>query len=197
MRSRPRAAQRNPNLAKLGDLKRLFAVLDRASRRKFNLYITEYGYETNPPDTENGVSMEQQNRYLQQSAYIVWATQRVKLFSQYLWRDDNELNGFQTGLIATTARRSRRWPSFPNPFFIDVSKGRRKAVIWGQVRPDGVGSVRVLQQRGGAAFTPFLTLGLDRLGYFSARRSLPRNSNYRFEYQRAGQTFSSDTIHVS
>ena len=50
VRSRPRQRQRNPNLAKLGDLKRLFAVLDRASRRKFNLYITEYGYETNPPD---------------------------------------------------------------------------------------------------------------------------------------------------
>jgi hypothetical protein len=197
VRSRPRQRQPNPNLAKLGDLKRLFRVLDRASRRKYNLYITEYGYETNPPDFKNGVSMEQQNRWLQESAYVVWATKRVKLMSQYLWRDDNELNGFQTGLIGNDGSPKPSLASFPNPFFIDLSKGRRKSVIWGQVRPDGVGSVRVLQQRGGAAFTTFLTLGLDRLGYFSARRSLPRNSNYRFEYQRGGQTISSDTVHVS
>jgi hypothetical protein len=197
VRSRPRQRQSNPNLAKLGDLKRLFAVLDRASRRRFNLYITEYGYETNPPDGKNGVSVTQQNRYLQESAYVVWATKRVKLFSQYLWRDDNELNGFQTGLLNNDFSPKPSLASFPNPFFIDLAKGRRKAVIWGQVRPDGVGSVRVLQQRGGAAFTPFLTLALDRLGYFSARRSLPRNSNYRFEYQRGGQTISSDTVHVS
>ena len=120
MRSRPRQRQRNPNLAKLGDLKRLFAVLDRASRRKFNLYITEYGYETNPPDTKNGVSMEQQNRYLQESAYVVWATKRVKLFSQYLWRDDNELNGFQTGLIGNDGAPKPSLASFPHPFFIYV-----------------------------------------------------------------------------
>jgi hypothetical protein len=127
----------------------------------------------------------------------VWAAKRVKLFSQYLWRDDKELNGFQTGLLNNDGSAKPSLASFPNPFFIDLAKGRKKAVIWGQVRPDGVAQVRVLQQRGGAAFTPFLTLNLDRLGYFSARRSLPRNSNYRFEYQRGGRTISSDTLHVS
>jgi hypothetical protein len=197
VRSKPRAHQPNPNLAKLGDIKRLLGVLDRASRRKYNLYITEYGYETNPPDGKNGVSLAQQNRYLQESAYVVWAAKRVKLFSQYLWRDDRELNGFQTGLLNNDGSAKPSLASFPNPFFIDLAKGRRKAVIWGQVRPDGVRQVRVLQQRGGGAFTTFLTLNLDRLGYFSARRSLPRNSNYRFEYQRGGQTHSSDTVHVS
>jgi hypothetical protein len=197
VRSRPQAHQRNPNLAKLGDIKRLLGVLDRASHRRFNLYISEYGYETNPPDFKNGVSRTQQNRYLQESAYVVWAARRVKLFSQYLWRDDKELNGFQTGLLTNDGSAKPSLASFPHPFFIDLAKGRRKAVIWGQVRPDGVSQVRVLQQRGAAAFTPYLTLNLDRLGYFSARRSLPRNSNYKFDYQRGGQTFTSDTFHVS
>jgi hypothetical protein len=70
-------------------------------------------------------------------------------------------------------------------------------VIWGQVRPDGVSAVQVFRQVGGGSFTPFLTLGLRSRGYFVARRSLAPNSNYFYEYQRGGQTFRSDTMHVS
>jgi hypothetical protein len=55
----------------------------------------------------------------------------------------------------------------------------------------------VLQQKGRGAFTRLLTARLDRLGYFSAKRSLPRNSNYKFTYTRGGQTVTSDTFHVS
>jgi hypothetical protein len=197
VRERPDQPQRNPNLAKLGDLKRLFSVLDRASHRRYNLYITEYGYETSPPDGRNGVSPALQSRYLQQSAYIAWSTPRVKLLTQYLWRDDSVNSGFQTGLHFFSGAPKPALGTFPNPFFIDTRKGRGKAVIWGQVRPDGVGSVRVLQQRGGGSFAPFLTLNLDGRGYFSARKSLPRNSSYRFEYQRGGQTIQSDVIRVS
>jgi hypothetical protein len=197
VRERPDQAQRNPNLAKLGDLKRLFRALDRASGRRFNLYITEYGYETNPPDRRNGVSPALQSRYLQQSAYIAWSTPRVKLLTQYLWRDDRNNSGFQTGLHFANGVAKPAFTTFPHPFFIDTKKGRSRAVIWGQVRPDGVSSVRVLQQRGSGSFTQLLTLSLDGRGYFSARRSLPRNSNYRFEYQQGGQTVSSDVAHVS
>ncbi|MDX6697428.1 MAG: hypothetical protein QOE65_825 [Solirubrobacteraceae bacterium] len=197
VRERPDQPQRNPNLAKLGDLRRLFAVLDRSSGRRFNFYITEYGYETNPTDARNGVSPALQSRYLQQSAYIAWATPRIKLHSQYLWRDDGAVSGFQTGLFFTNGSPKPSLSTFPHPFWIDTKRGRTRAVIWGQVRPDGVSSVQVFRQVGGGAFTPFLTLRLASRGYFSARRSLVRGSNYYYEYQRGGQTFRSDTMHVS
>jgi hypothetical protein len=197
VRERPDQPQRNLNLAKLGDLRRLFAVLDRASGRRFNFYITEYGYETNPTDARNGVSPALQNRYLQQSAYIAWSTPRIKMHSQYLWRDDGAVSGFQTGLHFSNGSPKPSLNSFPHPFWVDTKRGRSRAVIWGQVRPDGVGTVRVFQQTGGGAFTPMLTLGISSRGYFAARRALPRNSNYYFEYSRGGQTFRSDTMHVS
>jgi hypothetical protein len=196
VKERPDQPQRNPNLAKLGDLKRLFGVLDRAAGRRFNLYITEYGYETSPPDRRNGVSPALQSRYLQQSAYIAWSTPRVKLLTQYQWRDDKALSGFQTGLHFSNGSAKPALATFPNPFFIDTKKGRGRAVIWGQIRPDGASNVRVLQQRGRAAFTQLFAPRPDGRGYFSARRSLPANSNYKFEYQRGGQTFTSDTVHV-
>jgi len=202
VREKPTQPQRNPNLAKLGDLKRLFGVLDRAAKpTRYKLYMTEYGYETNPPDAKNGVSPAKQAKYLQQAAYIAWSTPRVKLITQYQWRDDpplptGEIQGFQTGLLFNDNQPKPSLAFFANPFFIDTSKGRKRAVIWGQVRPDGVSGVRVLRQVGGGAFAPFLTLGTDSRGYFSSRRSLQRNTNYRFEYQRGGQTISSDVVHV-
>jgi Cellulase (glycosyl hydrolase family 5) len=197
VKERPNQPQRNPNLAKLGDLKRLFGVLDKVSHRRFNLYITEYGYETNPPDRRNGVSPALQSKYLQQAAYIAWSTPRVKMFSQFQWRDDAALSGFQTGLHFNNDSAKPSFNSFPHPFFVDTSKGRGRAVIWGQVRPNGVRSVQVLQQKGRSAFKRLLTANLDRLGYFSARRSLPRNSSYKFTYSQGGTTVTSDTFHVS
>ena len=197
VKQRPDQPQRNPNLAKLGDLKRLFRTLDRASGRRYQLWITEYGYETFP-DFKNGVSEALQSRYLQQAAYIVWATPRVKLYSQYLWRDDAAPSGFQTGLHFNSGSPKVALGTFPHPFWIDTKRGRNRARIWGQVRPDGVSSVRVLQGlNGGTPSTVFLTLPVDSRGYFTAVRRLPRNSNYNYQYTRGGQTFTSDTMHVS
>jgi len=197
VRQRPDQPQRNPNLAKMGDLPRLFGVLDRVSGRRFNFYITEYGYETNPTDRRNGVSPALQSRYLQQSAYIAWATPRIKLYSQYLWRDDGVDSGFQTGLFFINGVAKPSLATFPHPFWIDTKRGRNRAVIWGQVRPDGVRSVRVFRQLRGAAFRPFLTLPLRSRGYFATQRALARGSNYFFEYVRGGVIFRSDTMHVS
>ena len=196
VKRRPDQPERNPNLAKLGDLARLFRVLDRASGRRFNVYISEYGYETFP-DFRNGISEALQAKYLQQAAYIAWSTPRIKLFSQYLWRDDLSPGGFQTGLHFGDGRPKQSFGSFPHPFWIDTKRGRNRSRIWGQVRPDGVGSVRIFQQVGGGAFTQFLTLPTDSRGYFTAVRGLPANSNYFFEYDRGGQRFRSDTMHVA
>jgi hypothetical protein len=198
VRERPTQPQRNPNLAKLGDMRRLTRVLDRltrtrriiAPRRRFNLYINEYGYETNPPDRRNGVTLGQQNAFLQQAAYIAWSTPRVKQFSQYLWRDDRPRNGqtagFQTGLNTFDGQPKPAVATFPHPIFID----QRRGLLWGQVRPGGAHQVRILRQVGGS-FQPFATVNTDGLGYFT-RGGLPRASNYQFEYTHNGQTFRSD-----
>lgn len=204
VRERPTQPQRNRNLAKLGDLRRLFGVLDRltrtrriiAPRRRFNLYLTEYGYETNPPDRRNGVSPRLQSKYLQWSAYIAWATPRVKLWTQYLWRDDGfnngQLIGFQTGLLTFAGVPKPALFTFPHPIFIDKRRGR-SPVLWGQVRPGGAHRVRILRALRGRPFVPWRTRRTDRRGYFAIRGSLARNSRYQFQYTRNGQTFTSDT----
>ena len=74
----------------------------KATTRRFNLYIDEFGYQTNPPDKAAGISLTQQDQWLQRGAYQAWRNPRVKLFSQYLWRDEprslnSTFGGWQSG----------------------------------------------------------------------------------------------------
>jgi hypothetical protein len=205
VRERPTQPQRNPNLAKLGDLPRLFGVLDATTRsgrigapgRRFNLYITEYGYETNPPDRAHGVSLQTQSKYLQESAYIVWKTPRVKLITQYLWRDDafsfaGHAQGFQTGLRFANNVAKPSLFTFPHPIFVDQAS----RTLWGQVRAGGAHRVQVFRQVGRGAFVPWRSVQTDGLGYFRIRGGLVRNSNYFFRYIHNGLMSQSDYAHA-
>jgi hypothetical protein len=205
VRERPDQPQRNPNIAKLGDLRRLFGVLDRVTRsgrivapgRRFGLYITEYGYETNPPDRRYGVSLTKQDQYLQQAAYIAWATPRVKLITQYLWRDDGlfngQLHGFQTGLNFSNGVPKPSLAHFPSPIFID-QRGRIP-LLWGQARPGGSHQVTIFRQVGRGRFVRWRTRRTDSRGYFAIRGRLTRNSNYYFQYTH-GFPFQSGYAHA-
>ena len=72
----------NPDVdaAQFGDLKRLFTAIDKLRARKRismskTIHLTEFGYETSPPDPASGISTALQTRYLQQAAYIAWRHQ--------------------------------------------------------------------------------------------------------------------------
>ena len=57
----------DPDEAQFGDLRRLFRVLDRLRARKRlrvsgNIHLTEFGYQTSPPDRAVGISLSQQTR---------------------------------------------------------------------------------------------------------------------------------------
>ena len=87
--------------ADLGSLKRVERLIDRLQRlgrlrgttTQLNLWLDEYGYQTNPPDRLRGVSPGAQDRYLQQAAYIAWRDPRVMLLAQYLWQDEPVAGG--------------------------------------------------------------------------------------------------------
>jgi hypothetical protein len=209
LKARPDQHNPSKNGAKLGDIKRLLGVIDAVTkkrrilppRRRFDLYFTEYGYESNPPETRYGVPPETMSRYLQWSAYLVWKAARVKMIGQYLWRDDplieGTLKGFQSGLHYADGTPKPALASFPHPFYIDRSRGRRRAVVWGQVRPDGVRTATVFRQIGTAPYKPWLTAKLDSYGYFSATRALARNSNYFYSFRLPdGTTQTSDVLHA-
>jgi Cellulase (glycosyl hydrolase family 5) len=213
VKARPDQTTPNKNLAKLGDLGRFFRAMDKLTRahrmrapgNRFGLYLTEYGYETNPPDARFGVTPDQQRDYLAQSAYIVWKTPRLKLITQYLWRDDKltihgRLAGFQSGLLYADNTPKPSLAAFPSPFFIDTKRGAARARLWGQVRPDAGHVVQVLVRAPRAAsFTPFASnVSTDARGYWSLVKAVSRGANYKFTYTAAdGSTATSSAFHVA
>jgi putative glycosyl hydrolase len=92
-------------LGNIGDLIRLVTQLYGNKR----IWITEYGYQTNPPDVLYGVSYAKQAAYLTQAFAIARANPRIDMMLWFLLRDDPNLNGWQSGLL--TARGAKK-PAF-------------------------------------------------------------------------------------
>jgi hypothetical protein len=87
-------------------------VLDREIRRLYGpkrIWITEYGYQTRPPNDVFGVTRAQQAAYLRQSYAIARRHPRIDMFVWFLLKDDTRAAGWQSGFL--TARGARK-PSF-------------------------------------------------------------------------------------
>jgi hypothetical protein len=76
------------------------------------IWITEYGYETNPPDTIFGVSWPKQAAYLRQAFAIVRANPRIDMMLWFLLRDDPNVNGWQSGLITVGGKKKPSFAAF-------------------------------------------------------------------------------------
>ena len=76
------------------------------------IWITEYGYQTNPPDTIVGVSWAKQALYLKQAFAIARANPRIDLMLWFLLVDDPNPDGWQSGLITTSGKHKPSFAAF-------------------------------------------------------------------------------------
>ena len=87
----------------LGNIGALIREETRLFGRK-PLWITEYGYQTDPPDPFFGVSWTKQAVYLRQAYEIAHANPRIDLFTWFLLDDSPSLDGWQSGLRTVKKR---------------------------------------------------------------------------------------------
>jgi hypothetical protein len=216
----PNEAQVHVDNASIGDLARLKATLDGTQRAgglrkagggKFGLYFTEWGYQTMPPDSTRGVSLAKQSRYLQQGAYVAYRDPRVKLLTQYEWRDEpvrrsksDRYSGWQSGLRFRDDRAKPSLRTFANPFFIDQKPGSRAARLWGQVRPGITHEVTVQRRKAGSTrWTKVRVITTNGDGYWTLNQTVSATTDYRFRWQpqdpygaNAGPLRTSDVLRV-
>jgi hypothetical protein len=105
-------------------------------RRSFGpkpVWLTEYGYQTNPPDTFLGVAPRKQATMLSLAAMRAWRLPRVTMLIQYLYRDEPVLSRFQSGLVFADDRWKPSRQGFQLPFAQMARRGEQ-AVLWGQIR---------------------------------------------------------------
>ena len=95
----------------LGDIDTLISEVTSLYGRK-PLWITEYGYQTKPPDDIFGVSWEKQAQYLRQAFEIARANPRIDLFTWFMLKDSPSPESWQSGLITTDGRKKPAFAVF-------------------------------------------------------------------------------------
>ena len=95
-------------LANIGDLTKLLGQL----YGKKKLWITEYGYQTRPPDRLFGVSWIKQARYLTQAYRIARRNPRITMMLWFLLKDEGRLGGWQSGLFTARGRKKPAYDAF-------------------------------------------------------------------------------------
>ena len=98
-----------PTAITLGNFDTLVTELNRLYGKRVRMWITEYGYQTNPPDRIAGVTPSKQAAYLTQAVAFARRHPQIDLFLWFLLRDEDRLDGWQSGL--TTVGGARK-PSF-------------------------------------------------------------------------------------
>ena len=123
------------------------------------VWLTEYGYQSNPPDQFLGVPLDRQARLVSLAAMRAWKLPRVTMLFQYLYRDEIVLSRFQTGLIHANDRPKPSLQGFRLPF-AQMRRSGARAVVWGQIRNGPGRKAYRLEVLRGNKWTP---LGPDRL----------------------------------
>jgi hypothetical protein len=161
----------DPNFLALGNLGRLERALDGFFRTydvpvRIPIYLTEYGYQTDPPDPYSVISTSQQAAYLNAADYMAWRDPRVRSVAQFLLydarpdrrykpRDFSYWDTFQTGLLFANGRAKPAYAAYRLPIWLPSAHVRRgsRVFVWGQLRSaprTGAPQQALIQWRGGS-----------------------------------------------
>jgi hypothetical protein len=164
----------------MASLERLLQLVGRTFPQA-RIWLTEYAYQTNPPDAY-GVSPADQARFVGEAARRVYLAPKVDMLIHYLYRDEPELGRWQSGLETVQGDPKPALSATMLPL-AQVTRRGTKTTIWGQVRP-GDGRQRYVLQRwtsgrwvgvGGTART-------NARGYLSRTTTAPKGAQLRLWY---------------
>jgi hypothetical protein len=149
---------RSRNDVTIGVLGRLNHALARAGRtgairRNMPIWLTEFGIQSKP-DPYVGVSEQRQAEFRSISELLAYRNPRVRVFSQYLMRDDaprsgsrrQRYSGFESGLRHSNGRAKRAYEGYR--LALVAKRGYSRVFLWGVVRPHHGRDVLTIQYRG-------------------------------------------------
>ncbi|HTX46160.1 MAG TPA: hypothetical protein VMD48_07780 [Solirubrobacteraceae bacterium] len=196
--------------ADFASLPKLIATLDRAqqvygSSKRFSIWSTEFGYNTNPPRAEEA-SPAVASGLLNWSEYLTWLNPRIRSYDQYQLVDPptSPDSQFDTGLEFSSGKPKAVYAAFRMPIWLPHTGFSPGAAIevWGCVRParfagldtHAVQYARIEFARGTSTrFTTLTTIKLTNpYGYFDVAEKFPGSGRVRlaWAYPHGAQIFS-------
>jgi hypothetical protein len=204
----------------LSELGRLEDGLDRTFAaygvgRQLPLYLTEYGYETNPPNPIHGFTLAQQSAYIDEAEYLAWKDPRVRALSQFLLQDaapDRSFprgsggywSTFQTGLEFLGGRRKPSFAAYRLPIWLpqQVAAPGGSLLVWGMLRlaPNRTTQTARVQWRtphGGYRTIATVTTS-NPSGFLETSVTPPASGTLRLAWTSAdGRTYDSRAVAVT
>ena len=172
----------------MATLPKLLHDVDRAFGTK-RIWLTEYGYQTNPPDRFIGVSDSLQAEYLGAAALRAYLAPRVDVLIHFLVRDEPNLGGWQSGLLDIAGVAKPSYRAFSLPLAQEARRGSQ-TVLWGQVRPGAGRRTYRLQRQANGRWSWYGSTARTSLGGFY-QRSVAGRAGDRFRvWSPALQVFS-------
>jgi len=150
----------------MATLPRLLSAVKRSFGAHTRIWLTEYGYQTNPPDRFLGVSYAKQARYSSEASLRSYLAPRVDLLIHYLVRDEPNPARWQSGLLTVGNLAKPSYQAFELPL-AERSRSGRRTVLWGQVRPGGRSSYRLQQFRNGKWYAVGGSRSTTARGYYT------------------------------
>jgi Cellulase (glycosyl hydrolase family 5) len=96
----------------LGNINVLISTVNRLFGRQTPIWITEYGYQTDPPDKSFGVAWRTQAKYLREAVRIARKNPRIQMFLWFLIKDEPNVSGWQSGVIASDGEHKPSYAAF-------------------------------------------------------------------------------------
>jgi hypothetical protein len=118
----------------LANLQLLVREVRAAWGRRVRIWLTEWGYQTDPPDEFLGVTPRLQAQYIGEAARRVYRARQVDMLIQFLYQDEPQAERFQSGIVTSAGRPKPARYAFAFPL---AQAGRVGGVarLWGQIRP--------------------------------------------------------------
>jgi hypothetical protein len=186
--------------ATIRSLPRLVRALDRArasgklrAKKKLPIWITEFGFQTKPPDPDFGSPIARVPTFWSLSElWFSYSNRRVKTISQYTMDDQPGSSAlWQSGLrFADGSPKSNIYTNYRLPILVR-QLGPGAVEVRGAARPGGAGSTVQIYQRGRKG--PFKKLvgpiGVRNVrGYFTYRTRIKRAAFRTFYFTTGGQS---------
>lgn len=185
----------SPDNVRMADLQRLTAMLRRLhdagrTKKRLALYLTESGYQTNPPDPTQPVGLAEQARGLPEAERIARAEPTVRSVAQFLIRDlparagrsERERWGdYQSGLRFADGRRKPAHAAFALGL-VARRAGAGRVSFWAHVRPGtGARDARIAVLEAGGAWRTIARKRTDDDGTFTATVSIGAERTFRVQ----------------
>lgn len=195
----PTVRDKNPDSITMANLNDLPTLLDQIAQRTgrvnagMPVVLTEFGFETNPPDRFSGVPIDKQAQWINDGDYLAYLNPRVIGQTQFLLYDAAPVTRhkpntkaywftYQSGLFFADGRAKPSAIAYMLPFeAFDAGPG--VANVWGQLRfrPDGLppsalDSVQLqFKPAGSAAWAPLgdPIVVSNAKGFFAGQVALP------------------------